>query len=73
MVVPGNLASAARLAGAAGSVSHDGEFFHAAKIWATRRPKPYVEGYHLLDTRLRVIARPSHSHSHHRYSAIVQI
>lgn len=54
LVSPGNPAQAARLARAAGSVSHDGESVHAAVLWAAMEAEAFVsrDVDHLLDTGL---------------------
>jgi ADP-ribosylglycohydrolase len=57
MVAPGNPALAAKLAQAAGSVSHDGEAVYAAVLWAAMEAEAFVSRDidHLLDTGLRFI------------------
>lgn len=54
LVSPGNPAQAAKLARAAGSVSHDGESVHAAVLWAAMEAEAFVskDVDHLLDTGL---------------------
>ncbi|OLP62544.1 hypothetical protein BJF93_01760 [Xaviernesmea oryzae] len=54
LVSPGNPAQAAKLARAAGSVSHDGEAVHAAVLWAAMEAEAFVsrDVDHLLDTGL---------------------
>lgn len=61
MVAPGNPALAARLARAAGSVSHDGESVHAAVVWAAMEAEAFKtkDVDHLLDTGLAFIPRDS--------------
>jgi hypothetical protein len=57
MVAPGNPALAAKLADAAGRVSHDGESIHAAKLWAAMEAEAFVskDVDHLLDTGLKYV------------------
>ncbi|KAI1085145.1 ADP-ribosylation/Crystallin J1 [Whalleya microplaca] len=57
MVAPGNPELAARLAEAAGSVSHDGESVYAAKVWAAMEAEAFVskDVNHLLDVGLKYI------------------
>ena len=57
LVSPGNPAQAAKLARAAGSVSHDGESVHAAVLWAAMEAEAFVsrDVDHLLDTGLSFI------------------
>jgi ADP-ribosylglycohydrolase len=57
LVAPGNPALAARLARAAGSVSHDGESVHAAVLWAAMEAEAFVsrDVGHLIDTGLSYI------------------
>jgi ADP-ribosylglycohydrolase len=57
MVAPGRPKLAARLAEAAGSVSHDGEAVHAAKLLAAMEAEAFVSSdvNHLLDVGLSVI------------------
>lgn len=57
MVAPGNPDLAARLAGRAASVSHDGEAVYAAQALAAMEAQAFVEPDlgHLLDTALGVI------------------
>ena len=54
LVSPGNPAQAAKLARAAGSVSHDGESVHAAVLWAVMEAEAFNsrDVNHLLDTGL---------------------
>lgn len=61
MVAPGNPALAARLAEAAGRVSHDGEAVYAAKLWAAMEAEAFVskDANHLLEVGLSFI--PSES------------
>ena len=61
MVAPGNPALAARLAEAAGTVSHDGESVHAAKLWAAMEAEAFVskEVDHLLDVGLTYVPSDS--------------
>lgn len=61
MVAPGNPELAARLARAAGRVSHDGEAVHAAALWAAMEAEAFVSSDidHLIDTGLAVIPRDS--------------
>ncbi|ETN41707.1 uncharacterized protein HMPREF1541_03643 [Cyphellophora europaea CBS 101466] len=61
MVAPGNPKLAARLAEAAGRVSHDGEAVHAAKLWAAMEAEAFVskDVDHLLDTGLSFIPQDS--------------
>ena len=57
MVAPGNPALAAKLADAAGRVSHDGESVHAAKLWAAMEAEAFLskDVDHLLDTGLKYV------------------
>lgn len=57
MVAPGQPELAARLARAAGWVSHDGEAVHAAALWAAMEAEAFVsrDVDHLIDTGLSVI------------------
>ena len=57
MVAPGQPELAAELAGKAGSVSHDGEAVHAARLWAAMEAEAFVSRdiNHLLDTGLSLI------------------
>lgn len=57
LVAPGNPALAARLAGAAGKVSHDGESVHAAVLFAAMEAEAFVSKDidHLLNTGLGFI------------------
>jgi len=61
LVSPGNPAQAAKLARAAGSVSHDGESVHAAVLWAAMEAEAFVskDVNHLLDTGLSYIPEDS--------------
>ncbi|KAI0122651.1 ADP-ribosylglycohydrolase [Daldinia grandis] len=61
MTAPGNPALAARLARAAGSVSHDGEAVYAARLWAAMEAEAFVskDVNHLLDTGLRFVPSDS--------------
>ncbi|WP_210526179.1 ADP-ribosylglycohydrolase family protein [Rubellimicrobium arenae] len=61
LVSPGNPAQAARLARAAGSVSHDGESVNAAVLWAAMEAEAFVSRDidHLLDTGLSFIPKDS--------------
>jgi ADP-ribosylglycohydrolase len=61
MVAPGNPSLAAKLAEAAGSVSHDGESVNAAKLWAAMEAEAFVSKDidHLLDTGLKYIPQGS--------------
>jgi ADP-ribosylglycohydrolase len=61
LVAPGNPRLAARLAEAAGSVSHDGESVYAAKLLAAMEAEAFLSAdiQHLLDVGLSVI--PGHS------------
>ncbi|KAI1204704.1 ADP-ribosylglycohydrolase [Annulohypoxylon truncatum] len=55
MVVPGQPAAAAMLAGSAASVSHDGEALAAARMWAAMEAEAFLsrDVNHLLDTGMR--------------------
>jgi ADP-ribosylglycohydrolase len=57
MVAPGRPELAARLARAAGQVSHDGEAVHAAALWAAMEAEAFLSRDidHLIDTGLSVI------------------
>ncbi|WP_226782404.1 ADP-ribosylglycohydrolase family protein [Oceaniglobus trochenteri] len=57
LLSPGNPGQAAKLARAAGSVSHDGESVHAAVLWAVMEAEAFNGGdvNHLLDTGLQYI------------------
>ena len=57
LVAPGNPHLAARLAEAAGSVSHDGESVYAAKLLAAMEAEAFLSAdiHHLLDVGLSVI------------------
>jgi hypothetical protein len=59
LVSPGNPAQAAKLARAAGSVSHDGESVHAAVLWAAMEAEAFLSKDidHLLDTGLSHIPK----------------
>lgn len=59
LVSPGNPAQAAKLARAAGSVSHDGESVHAAVLWAAMEAEAFVSNdvNHLLDTGLSFVPK----------------
>jgi ADP-ribosylglycohydrolase len=61
MVAPGNPALAAKLAEAAGSVSHDGESVYAAKLWAAMEAEAFVskDVEHLLNTGLKYVPADS--------------
>lgn len=61
LVSPGNPAQAAKLARAAGSVSHDGEAVHAAVLWAAMEAEAFIsqDVNHLLDTGLSFIPTDS--------------
>nr|KAK5447326.1 hypothetical protein LTR18_002905 [Exophiala xenobiotica] len=61
MVAPGNPALAAKLAKAAGSVSHDGESMYAAMLWAAMEAEAFVsdDREHLLETGLSFIPSDS--------------
>jgi ADP-ribosylglycohydrolase len=61
MVAPGNPSLAAKLAEAAGSVSHDGDSVHAAKLWAAMEAEAFVskDVDHLLDTGLKYVPADS--------------
>lgn len=61
LVSPGNPAQAAKLARAAGSVSHDGEAVHAAVLWAAMEAEAFLskDVDHLLDTGLAHIPKDS--------------
>ncbi|KIW59930.1 hypothetical protein PV05_00188 [Exophiala xenobiotica] len=61
MVAPGSPALAAKLAKAAGSVSHDGESVYAAMLWAAMEAEAFLsdDRDHLLETGLSFI--PSNS------------
>jgi ADP-ribosylglycohydrolase len=61
MIAPGAPALAAKLAEAAGSVSHDGESVYAAKIWAAMEAEAFVskDVDHLLDVGLSFIPAES--------------
>lgn len=59
MLCPGQPELAAKLAKAAGSVSHDGESLLAAMMWAAMEAEAFVskDVDHLLDTGLRIIRK----------------
>jgi hypothetical protein len=61
LVSPGNPAQAAKLARAAGSVSHDGEAVNAAVLWAAMEAEAFIskDVNHLLDTGLSYIPKDS--------------
>ncbi|SEH26031.1 ADP-ribosylglycohydrolase family protein [Rhizobium sp. NFR12] len=61
LVSPGNPAQAAKLARAAGSVSHDGESVNAAVLWAAMEAEAFLskDVDHLLDTGLSYIPKDS--------------
>jgi ADP-ribosylglycohydrolase len=61
MVAPGNPSLAAKLAEAAGSVSHDGDSVHAAKLWAAMEAEAFIskDVDHLLDTGLKYVPADS--------------
>lgn len=61
LVSPGNPAQAAKLARAAGSVSHDGEAVNAAVLWAAMEAEAFVsrDVNHLIDTGLSFIPKDS--------------
>ena len=61
LVSPGNPAQAAKLARAAGSVSHDGESVNAAVLWAAMEAEAFVsrDVNHLIDTGLSHIPKDS--------------
>ena len=61
MVAPGNPALAAKLAESAGSVSHDGESIHAAKLLAAMEAEAFVskDVDHLLDVGLSFVPADS--------------
>jgi ADP-ribosylglycohydrolase len=61
MVAPGNPSLAAKLAEAAGSVSHDGDSVHAAKLWAAMEAEAFVSSDvdHLLDVGLNFVPADS--------------
>ncbi|KAN0095006.1 ADP-ribosylglycohydrolase [Hyaloscypha variabilis] len=61
MVAPGNPSLAAKLAEAAGSVSHDGDAVHAAKLWAAMEAEAFVskDVDHLLDVGLKFVPAES--------------
>ncbi|KAI1654414.1 ADP-ribosylglycohydrolase [Daldinia decipiens] len=61
MAAPGEPALAAQLAGAAGSVSHDGEAVYAAQLWAAMEAEAFFSNdvNHLLDTGLSFVPSDS--------------
>ncbi|KAI0124854.1 ADP-ribosylation/Crystallin J1 [Xylariales sp. AK1849] len=61
MVAPGKPSLAAKLAEAAGSVSHDGVSVHAAKLWAAMEAEAFISNDvdHLIDVGLEYIPRDS--------------
>ena len=61
MTAPGNPPLAAKLAEAAGSVSHDGDSVHAAKLWAAMEAEAFVskDVDHLLDVGLKYVPASS--------------
>ncbi|KAI8963563.1 ADP-ribosylglycohydrolase [Daldinia sp. FL1419] len=61
MAAPGNPALAVQLAGAAASVSHDGEALYAAQLWAAMEAEAFIskDVDHLLDTGLKFIPSDS--------------
>ncbi|KAJ5831890.1 hypothetical protein N7474_000201 [Penicillium riverlandense] len=61
LVAPGNPTLAARLAAAAGSVSHDGESVYAAKLWAAMEAEAFVskDVNHLLEVGLSFVPADS--------------
>ncbi|KAI1103396.1 ADP-ribosylglycohydrolase [Jackrogersella minutella] len=61
MTAPSNPDLAARLAGEAGSVSHDGESVCAARLWAAMEAEAFVSSDvdHLLDTGLKYVPSDS--------------
>ncbi|KAH8125268.1 hypothetical protein ACSS6W_004066 [Trichoderma asperelloides] len=61
LVAPGNPKLAAKLARAAGSVSHDGESVYAAQLWASMESEAFISQdiNHLLDTGLAAIPEDS--------------
>ncbi|MCP4385678.1 MAG: ADP-ribosylglycohydrolase family protein [Hyphomicrobiales bacterium] len=61
MVAPGKPELAARLARAAGSVSHDGESVYAAMVWAAMEAEAFVSSdiNHLIDVGLSMIPADS--------------
>lgn len=61
LVSPGNPKQAAKLARAAGSVSHDGESVHAAVLWAAMEAEAFVsrDVEHLIETGLSFIPADS--------------
>lgn len=62
LVSPGNPRLAAKLAGRAGSVSHDGESVYAAQLWAAMEAEAFLSTGdidHLLNTGLSVIPADS--------------
>ncbi|EHK15299.1 uncharacterized protein TRIVIDRAFT_56535 [Trichoderma virens Gv29-8] len=61
LVAPGNPKLAAKLARAAGSVSHDGESVYAAQLWAAMEAEAFISKdiNHVLDVGLSVIPKES--------------
>lgn len=61
LVAPGNPKLAAKLARAAGSVSHDGESVYAAQLWAAMEAEAFISNdiNHLLDVGLSIIPQDS--------------
>lgn len=61
LVAPGNPDLAAKLAEAAGSVSHDGDSVHAAKLWAAMEAEAFLskDPDHLLDVGLKYVPKES--------------
>jgi hypothetical protein len=61
LVSPGNPELAAKLAQEAGSVSHDGDAVHAAKLWAAMEAEAFVSNdvNHLLNVGLRYVPESS--------------
>ncbi|PON29929.1 hypothetical protein TGAM01_v201295 [Trichoderma gamsii] len=61
LVAPGNPSLAAKLARAAGSVSHDGEAVYAAQLWAAMESEAFISKDidHLLNTGLSTIPEDS--------------
>jgi ADP-ribosylglycohydrolase len=61
LVAPGSPSLAAKLAKAAGSVSHDGESVHAAILWAAMEAEAFIskDVDHLIDVGLKYIPNDS--------------
>ncbi|KAM0252544.1 hypothetical protein ACHAQJ_007676 [Trichoderma viride] len=61
LVAPGNPGLAAKLARAAGSVSHDGESVYAAQLWAAMEAEAFISKdiNHILDVGLSTIPEDS--------------